>query len=155
MSRAQERSTAIRAEGVPTFSNPWGLLAITSTPGTGPKTLRRYYVTGFPSHPHFGGSGCCWLGYKCRKELLRQLCRRLFVWVSTSWAGTTDPATGGAAGPGTDKGARRGNIDYGEHIDYRDGHTSWPIRISTRPMIGRHSYSVDIWRDRFASLSWM
>jgi hypothetical protein len=37
MSRAQERSTAIRAERVPTFSNPWGLLAITSTPGTGPK----------------------------------------------------------------------------------------------------------------------
>jgi hypothetical protein len=45
---------------------------------------------------------------------------------------------------------RRGNIDYGEHIDYRDGHTSWPIRI--RPRIGRHSYSVNIWRDRFASL---
>ena len=32
-------STAIRAERVPTFSNPWGLLAITSTSGTGPKTL--------------------------------------------------------------------------------------------------------------------
>jgi hypothetical protein len=30
---------AIRAERVPTFSNPWGLLAITSTPGTGPKTF--------------------------------------------------------------------------------------------------------------------
>ena len=44
------------------------------------------------------------LGYKCRNELLRQLCRRLFVWVSTSWAGTTDPATGGAAGLETDKG---------------------------------------------------
>jgi hypothetical protein len=25
----------------PTFSNPWGLLAITSTSGTGPKTLRK------------------------------------------------------------------------------------------------------------------
>jgi hypothetical protein len=24
---------------------------------------------------------------------------------------------------------RRGNIDYDEHIDYRDGLTSWPIRI--------------------------
>ena len=97
------------------------------------------------------------LGYKCRKELLRQLCRRLFVWVSTSWAGTTDPATGGAAGLETDKGGAddattaAGNIDYGEHIDYRDGHTSWPIRI--RPRIGRHSYSVNIWRDRFAGLS--
>jgi hypothetical protein len=45
-----------------------------------------------------------------------------------------------------------GNIDYGEHIGYhRDGHTPWPIRI--RPRIGRHSYSVNIWRDRFASLS--
>jgi hypothetical protein len=32
-----------------------------------------------------------------------------------------------------------------------DGHTPWPIRI--RPRIGRHSYSVSIWRDsdRFAS----
>jgi hypothetical protein len=39
MSRAQERSTAIRAERVPTFSSPWGLLAITSTSGTGPKTF--------------------------------------------------------------------------------------------------------------------
>jgi hypothetical protein len=39
MSRAQERSTAIRAERVPTFSNPWGLLAMTSTSGTGPKTF--------------------------------------------------------------------------------------------------------------------
>jgi hypothetical protein len=38
MSRAQERSTAIRAERAPTFSNPWGLLAITSTSGTGPRT---------------------------------------------------------------------------------------------------------------------
>jgi hypothetical protein len=38
MSRAQERSTAIRAERVPTFSNPCGLLAITSTSGTGPRT---------------------------------------------------------------------------------------------------------------------
>jgi hypothetical protein len=36
---AEERSTAIRAERVPTFSNPWGLLAITSTSGTGPKTF--------------------------------------------------------------------------------------------------------------------
>jgi hypothetical protein len=86
-----------------------------------------------------------------QKELLRQLCRRLFVWVGTSWAGTTDPATGGAAGPGTDKGTRRGNIDYGEYIDYRDGHTPWPIRI--RPRIGRHRYSVSTWRDRLAGLS--
>ena len=41
--------------------------------------------------------------------------------------------------------------DYGEHIDYKDGHMSWPIRI--RPRIGRHSYSVNTWRDRFAGLS--
>jgi hypothetical protein len=39
MSRAQERSTAIRAERVPAFSSPWGLLATTPTSGTGPKTL--------------------------------------------------------------------------------------------------------------------
>ena len=30
--------------------------------------------------------------------------RPLFVWVSTSWVGTTDPATGGAADLGTDRG---------------------------------------------------
>jgi hypothetical protein len=68
--------------------------------------------------------------------------------------GTTDSATGGAAGPEADKGASRGDaataaldiIDYGEHIDYRDGRTSWPIRI--RPRIGRHSYSANTWRGR-------
>jgi hypothetical protein len=38
MPRAQERSTAIRAERVPTFSNPCGLLAITPISGTGPRT---------------------------------------------------------------------------------------------------------------------
>jgi hypothetical protein len=43
MSRAQERSTAIRAERVPTFSNPWGLLATTPTSGTGPKALVLYF----------------------------------------------------------------------------------------------------------------
>jgi hypothetical protein len=42
--RCQERRNAsppsARAERVPTFSNPWSLLAITSTSGTGPKTLQ-------------------------------------------------------------------------------------------------------------------
>jgi hypothetical protein len=69
MSRAQERSTAIRAERVPTFSNPWGLLAITSTSGTGPKTFtctwysasrlkgaRGRACTGAAGAPH---SSCC------------------------------------------------------------------------------------------------
>jgi hypothetical protein len=88
------------------------------------------------------------LGYKCGYELPRQLCRRRFIWVGTRWAETTDPAMGGAAGPGTDKGTWRDNIDYGGYIDYRDDHTLWPIRI--RPRIGRHIYSVGTWRDRFA-----
>jgi hypothetical protein len=52
MSRAQERSTAIRAERVPTFSNPWGLLAITSTPGTGPKILAMDAIRSIGVHPN-------------------------------------------------------------------------------------------------------
>jgi hypothetical protein len=42
MSRAQERSTAIRAERAPAFSGPWGLLAITPTSGAGlPKAKKK------------------------------------------------------------------------------------------------------------------
>jgi hypothetical protein len=61
MPRAQERSTAIRAKRVPTFSNPWGLLAIcmTSTPGTGPKTLKQRGPQVFPG-PGPGG----WEGWE-------------------------------------------------------------------------------------------
>jgi hypothetical protein len=67
MPRAQECSTAIRAERAPTFSNPWGLLAITPTSGTGPKTCfclcvkHPWLPTGVlhcPGHPSSILCGC-------------------------------------------------------------------------------------------------
>jgi hypothetical protein len=74
---------------------------------------------------------------------------------------TTDLATGGAAGPGTDKGTRRRRGDGGgttaattagtstEHTVTATRRTTWPI-ARIRPRSGRHRYSVDIWRDGLA-----